>query len=162
MPRWDNSGIRSPLPLRNSRVLKPRGPRLKPSILLLMGEARVDLGRGPDRLLLHGMRFFGRHGHHEAERQLGSHFVVDLEVTTDTTAAAASDDLGDALNYSKVYEAVRRLTEETECRLLETLASRIAEAVLSLPGAEQVLVRVTKEPRLPAQTVGFAVEITRP
>ena len=119
-------------------------------------------GTARDRLLLHGLRFFGRHGHHEEERKLGSHFVVDLEITADTAAAAASDDLRDALNYSEVYEAVRRLTEETECRLLETLAARIAEAVLSLPRAERVLVRVTKEPRLPAQTVGFAVEIARP
>ncbi|MHB1526265.1 MAG: dihydroneopterin aldolase [Candidatus Dormibacteria bacterium] len=114
------------------------------------------------RLLLRGLRFFGRHGNNEAERRLGSHFTVDLELTADIARAAASDRLEDGLDYSKIYEAVRLVTEEQEFHLLETLASRIADSVLAMPRVERVLVRVTKEPRRPAQTVGFAVEISRP
>lgn len=113
-------------------------------------------------LLLSGLRFFGRHGNNEAERRLGSHFTVDLEVTADIARAAASDRLEDGLDYSRVYEVVRQLTEEHEFHLLETLASRIADSVLAMPEAQRVLVRVTKEPRRPAQTVGFAVELSRP
>jgi dihydroneopterin aldolase len=112
--------------------------------------------------LRRGLRFFGRHGNNESERRLGSHFTVDLEVAADVAAAAASDRLEDGLDYSRLYELVRQLTEDHQFHLLETLASRIAEAVLALPRAERVLVRVTKEPRRPAQTVGFAVELRRP
>jgi len=113
-------------------------------------------------LLLRGLRFFGRHGNNESERLLGSHFTVDLEVTAEIGRAAASDRLEDGVDYSKLYEVARQLTEENQFHLLETLASRIAAAVLAMPQVRTVLVRVTKEPRRPAQTVGFAVELRRP
>ncbi len=113
-------------------------------------------------LLLRGLRFFGRHGNNESERLLGSHFTVDLEVTAEIGRAAASDRLEDGVDYSKLYEVARRLTEENQFHLLETLASRIADEVLAMPKVRSALVRVTKEPRRPAQTLGFAVELHRP
>lgn len=115
-----------------------------------------------DRLLIHGLRYFGHHGVHPEERALGSHFTIDVEVTADLSGAAESDRLGDTINYSLVAELARREVEGEPRQLLEALAGRIAAAVLALPGARQVVIRVTKEPRLPAQTSGFAVEIRRP
>ncbi len=116
----------------------------------------------PGTMRLHGLRFFGHHGHGQAERQLGSHFVVDLDLTTDFWAAARSDQLSDTISYPDVYELVRRLTEETEFHLLEALAARIASAAMDLPAVLSVRVRVTKQPRLPLQTEGFAVELELP
>jgi dihydroneopterin aldolase len=52
--------------------------------------------------------------------------------------------------------------EEGQFHLLEAMASKIAEVVLKLPKVDRVHVRVTKPPRLPAQDLGFAVEISRP
>ncbi len=112
------------------------------------------------RLLLHGLRFFGHHGCRAEERTLGSHFVVDVELRTDIGSAAASDQLDSTVNYSEVYRQVRTLTEETAFNLLETLATRIAQTLLRMSGVLEVTVRVTKQPRLPGQTAGFAVEVT--
>lgn len=116
----------------------------------------------PGLLLLRGLRFFGRHGNNESERLLGSHVIVDLEVTAEIGRAATTDRLEDGLDYSKLYEVARRLTEENQFHLLETLAARIADEVLAMAQVRSVRVRVTKEPRRPAQMVGFAVELQRP
>jgi dihydroneopterin aldolase len=123
---------------------------------------KLPPGPLPGRLFLHGLRFFGHHGDGEAERRLGGHFVVDVELTVDLSAAATSDRLEDTVHYPRAYEVARRLTEEGEYHLLEALATRIAAAELALPGVLAARVRVTKQPRLPQQTVGFAVEIALP
>lgn len=99
---------------------------------------------------------------HPSERELGSHVVVDLEVELDLRLAGASDRPEDTLSYSVVEGAVRRRVEDGEYKLLEALAEHVAEDVLALPRARAVVVRITKPPRLPAQTVGFAVELRRP
>lgn len=123
----------------------------------------MSAGEGPrDRLLVRGLRYFGHHGVHPEERALGSHFTVDVEVGADLSVAAESDRLEDTVNYSAVAELARREVEGAPRQLLEVLAGRIAAAVMELPGARQVVVRVTKEPRLPAQTTGFTVEVRRP
>jgi dihydroneopterin aldolase len=117
---------------------------------------------GRERLALRGLRYFGRHGAHPAERELGSHVEVDVEVEADLALAVTSDRLEDTLSYSKVEAAVRRVVQGSEFNLLEALAGAIAEAVLALPRAERVTVRVTKAPRLPSQTAGFTFELHRP
>ncbi len=116
----------------------------------------------PGTLMLHGLRFFGHHGHGEAERRLGSHFVVDLDVSTDFARVAESDELTHTISYPEIYELARRVTEETEFRLLEALVARLARDLLSLPGVLRVRVRVTKQPRLPLQEQGFAVQLELP
>lgn len=117
---------------------------------------------GRERLVLRGLRYFARHGAHPAERQLGSHVEVDVEVDADLALAVASDRLEDTLSYSLVEAAVREVVQGSEFSLLEGLAGAIAEAVLALPRAERVTVRVTKTPRLPSQTRGFTFELQRP
>ncbi|HVB53620.1 MAG TPA: dihydroneopterin aldolase [Candidatus Acidoferrales bacterium] len=116
----------------------------------------------PDLLVLHGLRFFGHHGVSAAERRAGGEFTVDLDVEADLGRAQVSDEVADTVNYVDLYEAVRGVVEEGEFHLLEAMASQIAAVVLSLPKVERVHLRVTKPPRLPAQAIGFAVEIVRP
>ncbi len=43
-----------------------------------------------DKIILKGLVFFGRHGVHSAERQLGQKFVVDAELSTDLALAGAA------------------------------------------------------------------------
>lgn len=113
-------------------------------------------------LVLDGLHFFGHHGVTAAERRAGGEFKVDLEVTADLSRAQVSDDVADTVNYVDLYEVVRRIVEDSQFHLVEAMASRIAEAILKLPGVERVQLRVTKPRRLPAQHSGFAVEITLP
>jgi len=116
---------------------------------------------GQGRLILRGLEAYGHHGDLPAERALGGHFVVDLELVTDTARAARGDRLKDAVNYVKVEALARQIIERRRYRLLETLAERLAAALLKLAGVQQVTVRVSKRPPLP-HLQAFTVEITRP
>jgi dihydroneopterin aldolase len=114
------------------------------------------------RLILRGLEAYGHHGDLPAERALGSHFVVDLELVTDTARVARTDRLKkDGLNYVTVEALARQIIERRRYRLLETLAERLAAALLKLAGVHQVTVRVTKRPPLP-HLQAFSVEVTRP
>lgn len=97
-----------------------------------------------DTILLAGMRFEGIHGVSDEERLLPQLLEVDLEVTLDLSRPAASDALGDTLDYGELVETCRRVVEEGTQRLLEAVAGAIADEVLGRPGAERVTVRVRK------------------
>ncbi|HUY97507.1 MAG TPA: dihydroneopterin aldolase [Verrucomicrobiae bacterium] len=114
-----------------------------------------------DRLILGGLCFFGHHGVSEEERERGGPIVVDLEVEASLARAAGSDRVTDAVDYRALHQVVRAVVEQERFRLLEALAAAIATRVLEVEGVERVHLRVAKEPRLPGQTQGFAVAITR-
>ena len=113
------------------------------------------------RLILSGLTAFGYHGNNPAERKLGQTFTADLEVTLDTRKAAASDRIEDTISYPLLEKTARAVLEGKPANLLETVAERIAAALLKHPGVIQVTVRVTKRPPLP-NLDAFSVEITRP
>jgi dihydroneopterin aldolase len=112
-------------------------------------------------LILSGLTAFGYHGSNPAERKLGQTFTVDLEVVLDTERAAASDSIHDTVSYPRLEEAARKVLEGEPANLLETVAERIAAAILKYSAVAQVTVRVSKRPPLP-NLEEFAVEITRP
>lgn len=115
-----------------------------------------------DRLLLQGMAFFGHHGVSEAERELGTRFVVDAELERDLSIAGRSDRLEDTLDYREPFSAVREVVEGESCHLIEALAERIAARLLALEGVRRVTVRVRKRPPLRGEFTCFGVEVTRP
>ena len=114
-----------------------------------------------DRLLLEGMEFFGHHGDLEAERALGSRLYVDVEIGADLAPSGASDRLEDTVDYVRCYEVVRSVVEEGQHRLLETVAERVAAALLDIARVERVRVRVAKQPPVRGAFERFAVVIDR-
>jgi dihydroneopterin aldolase len=117
-----------------------------------------------DRIILEGMRFFGYHGTLPAERSLGQPFVVDVELGCDLQAAGRSDDLDQTVDYSDVYQQARAVVEGEPVNLTETLAERIAAAVLDRHARVQVVrVKVAKpHVRLGDTVLGSsAVEVVR-
>ena len=113
------------------------------------------------RLILSGLTAFGYHGNNPAEKKLGQTFTADLEVILDTQRAAASDRVDDTVSYPILEKIARGILEGKPANLLETVAERIAAAILKQPRVVQVTVRVTKRPPLPNLNA-FTVEITRP
>ncbi len=76
-------------------------------------------------IALENMRFHAYHGVYEAERILGTTYSVDVYVqTSQNNAAAASDDLGSALNYESVY-MVCRMEMEKPRNLIEAVTAGI-------------------------------------
>jgi dihydroneopterin aldolase len=123
--------------------------------------SRQTPAKGPGKLVLSGLTAFGYHGNNPAERKLGQTFTADLEVTLDTARAAASDHLTDTVSYPILVKTARAILEGKPANLLETVAERIASAILALQGVQRVTVRISKRPPLPNLNA-FTVEITRP
>jgi len=116
---------------------------------------------GRDVLRLEGMRFFGHHGCLAEEQLTGVHLDVDVEIRTDTRAAAASDRVEDTVDYARLVEICRRVVENERHHLVETVAERLAETLLDEPRAASVRVRVAKRPPLAAAVDRFSVTVER-
>jgi dihydroneopterin aldolase len=98
-----------------------------------------------DRIVLTGMRFEGRLGVSEEEREFPQFLELDIEIEAPLDAPAASDDLGDAIDYAPLVERARTIVEGSSYRLLEALAGAVATDVLSAaPAAVAVTVRLRK------------------
>jgi dihydroneopterin aldolase/2-amino-4-hydroxy-6-hydroxymethyldihydropteridine diphosphokinase len=97
-----------------------------------------------DQIVLKGISARGRHGVLDFERRDGQTFVVDVTMQVDLGPAGSSDDLSRTVNYAEVAGDVVALIEGEPVNLIETLASRIADRVLTRPLVEAVEVVVHK------------------
>lgn len=115
-----------------------------------------------DKIIIQGIVFYGYHGLTLAEQELGQKFLVDVELHLDLRPAGISEHLVDTINYKEVYDLVKWIEQKKKYRLIETLASDIAQAILDKTQTVEVVVRV-KKPQVPiAGIVDYvAVEVTR-
>jgi len=116
-----------------------------------------------DRIELRAMRFAGRHGVLPFEAERPQPFEVDVVIELDLAPAGTTDDLARTVDYGAVFAAARAVVEGPPVALLETLAERIAGAVLagsSAAGAVTVRVRKPEAP-LPGALAWAGVEIRR-
>lgn len=119
-------------------------------------------GPVPDRIELRGLRVFGTHGVHEAERRSPQPFEIDLDIVVDTARAAQSDDLSDTADYAVAADAAHEVLMGPPRQLLESLASDIAQRVLSDPHVRVVTVGLRKlRPPMPHDLDSAGVRVTR-
>ena len=96
------------------------------------------------RIVLEGIEAWGHHGTLPEERDRGQPFIADVRLDVDTGPAAESDDLDDAVDYSLVARAVHEVMEGEPVALLETLVSRILDAIMVDSRVREAEVRVCK------------------
>ncbi len=119
-----------------------------------------------DRIFLEGLIFYAYHGVHPEEKRLGQRFIVDISLSRDLRAAGQRDDLTQTTSYSEVYRLAREIVEGGPYDLIETVAERIAAAVLArYPEVWDIRVTVRK-PEVPIKgsvlrAVGVEVFRTR-
>ena len=97
-----------------------------------------------DRITLTGVRGYGYHGVYADEKRAGQEFIVDVTLSLDLRAAAASDDVADTVHYGEVADRIVADIEGRPVDLIETLASRIADGVLAHAAVRSVIVTVHK------------------
>jgi dihydroneopterin aldolase len=114
-----------------------------------------------DTIELVGMSFNGRHGVRPAERENAQEFKVDVELEADLAEAGRTDSLEETIDYRQVRAIAKQTIEGESVKLLETLATRIAEGILELPRIEAVTVRVAKRPASMVPIEAAAVHIKR-
>ena len=93
---------------------------------------------------IRGLRAYAYHGVRDFERERGQPFVIDVWLACTPSAAQASDDLADAVNYSAVCDRVSELATGGPYNLLERLAAVIADDLAARYPVEGVRVRVAK------------------
>ncbi|PQV65504.1 dihydroneopterin aldolase [Abditibacterium utsteinense] len=97
-----------------------------------------------DKILLSGLQFFGKHGCHPAENDLGQMFVVDIEIDADLQRAADSDDLNQTVNYVEIYQFAKQTIEGPSAALLEHLAGKIGDFALQSELVSAARVKIKK------------------
>ena len=117
---------------------------------------------GADRIELRGLTVRGHHGVFDHERRDGQDFVVDVTVWLDLAAAAASDALADTLDYGALAERAAAIVAGEPCDLIETVAGRIADDVLTDPRVRRVRVALHKpQAPIPLEFADVAVVVHR-
>ena len=98
-----------------------------------------------DWISVRDIRAFGHHGVTNRERTNGQVFEADVALLLDLSEASRTDSLADTVDYAEVCLRVGRIIGGEPCRLLERVAGRVADALLSAyPQVERVVVRVRK------------------
>jgi len=70
-------------------------------------------------------------GIYDWERGIKQTVIFDLEMATDISKAASSDHIDDTLDYKSVAKRVIQFVEASEFQLVETLAEKVAELILT-------------------------------
>ncbi|MEJ5368564.1 MAG: dihydroneopterin aldolase [Bryobacteraceae bacterium] len=115
-----------------------------------------------DKVILHGARLEARIGVTEEERSQPQELVVDVEMDVDVREAARTDDLRFAVDYAEAWRVIDGLAKQQPYALVETLAERIAAALLEKFPVQSARVLVRKPGALRAAGVEWVgVEVER-
>ncbi|WP_199507873.1 MULTISPECIES: dihydroneopterin aldolase [unclassified Psychrobacter] len=99
-------------------------------------------------------------GVYDWERAITQPLRIDIALETDISKAAASDDVGDALNYKAVCDDVTEWCQSIQAQLIEHLAEAIAQKLLASYPCTKVTLSIAKPTAIgAADAVG--VQITR-
>ena len=115
-----------------------------------------------DRIFLHGLAVECIIGFIEWERRMKQTVVIDVEMPVDCARAAKSDDVADTLDYKRVAKRLIGFVSESDFKLVETLAHRLAMLILAEFGIEWVRLSINKPGAIRhSKDVGVAVMRSR-
>ena len=115
-----------------------------------------------DRVFLRGLSVECIIGFIDWERRVKQTVVVDLEIPVDCRRAARTDEVADTVDYKAVAKRVIAFVEESDFKLVETLAHRMAMLVLEEFSLQWVRICVNKPGAIRgSRDVGVCVERTR-
>lgn len=96
------------------------------------------------------------------ERRIKQKVVIDLELPIDCARAAASDDVVDTLDYLSVASQVREFVGQSQFKLVETMAHRLALLLLEKFDMEWIRLSINKPGAVRgARDVGVSIERRR-
>ena len=112
-----------------------------------------------DIIYISGLRIDTVIGIYDWERRIRQPVVLDLEMAGDCARAAANDDVSDTLNYKLVSKRLIEFVGGSDFQLVETLAQRAAEVVMTEFGVPWLKLRLNKIGALRgAADVGVVIE----
>jgi len=98
-----------------------------------------------DIIFLHDLTIETIIGIYDWERKEKQSVVLDLDMAADIRTAASTDAIEDTLDYKAVAKRLIEFVTESEFQLVETMAERVADIVLTEFGVRWVRLRVNKK-----------------
>ena len=114
------------------------------------------------KVYIEGLEIEALIGIYDWERRIRQPLRFDLEMAFDNRRPAASDAIGDTLDYKAVSKRLIAFVSESGFGLVETLAERCAALVIDEFGVEHVRLKLSKPGAVRgASAVGVIIERTR-
>ena len=83
-----------------------------------------------DEIRIDNLEVYAYHGVFPEENEKGQLFFVNAVLYTETRAAGMADELTLSTHYGEVCHLITKWMQEHTCKLIETVAEKVAEAVL--------------------------------
>ena len=120
------------------------------------------MGERVDKVFIEGLEIQAQIGIYDWERQIRQPLVFDLELAFDNRKPAASDAIGDTLDYKAVSKRLIGFVSQSGFGLVETLAERCAAIVLDEFDVAHVRLKLSKPGAVRgARAVGVIIERSR-
>ena len=97
-----------------------------------------------DTIFIHGIQAECVIGVWKWEKAITQTLVIDIDLATDVTVAADTDDLSDTLDYNRIADRVREYAKENQFDLIETLIERLAQVILDEFDTNWVRIKLDK------------------
>jgi dihydroneopterin aldolase len=98
-----------------------------------------------DYIHLNNFKIRGKHGVYEEERRVEQEFEFQLKLGVgDTTPAAKSCELTDAVDYVPIKAEIEKIVTGKSFYLIETLAETISQKVMEDPRIQTLELTITK------------------
>ncbi|MGY0559018.1 MULTISPECIES: dihydroneopterin aldolase [unclassified Lysobacter] len=112
-----------------------------------------------DKVFIEGLQIDALIGIYDWERRIRQPLVFDIEMAFDNRVPAATDAIGDTLNYKAVSKRVVEYVSQSDFGLVETLAERVASIILEEFGVQHVKLKLSKPGAVRgARAVGVMIE----
>ncbi len=116
-----------------------------------------------DIIFIKDLRILTIIGIYDWERTTKQDVLLDLDMAFDISTAASTDHIENALNYKAVSKRVIAFVEAAQFQLVETLAEKVAQIILTEFPVKWIRVRVNKQGAVSAaRDVGVIIERSAP
>jgi 7,8-dihydroneopterin aldolase/epimerase/oxygenase len=115
-----------------------------------------------DKVFIEALEIETLIGIYDWERRIRQSLLFDIEMAFDNRKPAASDDIADTLNYKAVSKRLIEYVSASSFGLVETLAERCAEIILTEFAVSHVRLKLSKPGAVRgARAVGVIIERSR-
>lgn len=115
-----------------------------------------------DKVFIEALEIETLIGIYDWERRIRQPLLFDLEMRFDNRKPASTDDIADTLDYKAVSKRLIEYVSQSSFGLVETLAERCAEIVLSEFAVTHVRLKLSKPGAVRgARAVGVIIERSR-
>lgn len=116
-----------------------------------------------DRIRIDKLVCYGYHGALPEENLLGQRYETTIDIEMDFQAATEADDVAKTLDYREAVALAEEVLTGPPCKLVETLAERIARKILyAAPTIQAVTVEVAKpKPPVPYDLAAIRATVHR-